>query len=257
MRILIVEDEPLAAERLAQLILEYESHIQVVATLDSVRGTVKWLQEHPEPDLVFMDIELADGLSFNIFEQQRLQAPVIFTTAYDEYAIRAFKVNSVDYLLKPLSAEDVAQAIDKYVRLFTRPEPALAPVNLQTIKALLEDMHQPQVYKQRFVVRQGERLFSIPVQEILYFYAEEKLTFLKTRAGKRHIVEETLGELEARLDPQAFFRLNRQYLVCHDAIQEIIAHSHSRLKVLLPFTEDDQIIVSKNKVGDFKTWLDA
>ena len=257
MRILIVEDEPLAAERLQDLIFDYESHIEVVAVKDSVKGTLKWLQENPTPDLGLFDIQLADGLSFLIFEQRRIEFPVIFTTAYDEYAIQAFKVNSVDYLLKPLEFDDLANAMDKFVKIHMPLQQTPTALNLETIQQLIQSVQRPQNYKERFVVKQGERLHSIQVKDILYFYAEDKYSFFRTVDNRRFLLDQTLGEIESQINPSHFFRLNRQYLVSHSSIADIISYTHSRLKVKLQHSEDNQIIVSKQKVASFKEWLGA
>lgn len=254
MNIVIVEDEPLAADRLQELVHEYESHIQVLARLDSVESAVSWFKENGMPDLIFMDIQLADGISFQIFEQSQIKAPVIFTTAYDEYAIRAFKVNSIDYLLKPLSFDSVANALDKFVNLHVKQE-APAAIDPTLLKTLMSQIQKPS-YKSRFIVKKGEHLLSVDINQVNYFYAEDKVSFLKTREGKRFIIQQTLGELEELLDPAIFFRINRQYIARFEAIEDIISYSNSRLKVKLSHCEDDEIIVSKQKVQAFKSWLD-
>jgi len=257
MKVLIVEDEPLAADRLEELILEYEPHIEIMAKLDSVSSVVKWISQNPLPDLAFFDIQLADGLSFRIFEQVDFKRPIVFTTAYDEYAIQAFKVNSIDYLLKPIQFDELADAIDKYVKLFDRTSFTGQPLTLDTIHQLIDSIGKKQAYKSRFVVKRGEHLQSIHINEILYFYTEDKVTFLKTQDGKRFIMEYTLSELEEQLDSKVFFRINRQYLISHQALKDVVAHSHSRLKVTLNHTDDDRIIISKQKVAEFKKWLGA
>ena len=257
MRILIVEDEPLAAERLEQLILEYESHMKIVAKKDAVSSTIQWLKENEKPDLAFFDIQLADGLSFMIFEQMKVDFPVIFTTAFDEYAIQAFKVNSVDYLLKPIEFESLANAIDKFVKIHQPFSQQSQKIDFGTIQQLISSVHQQKNYKARFVVKKGEHLYSIAVEDIAFFYSEDKYTFFKTTASDRFMIDHTLGELELMLDPEKFFRLNRQYLISHQAIKDIISHSHSRLKVQLSQADDDHIIVSKQKVAEFKKWLGA
>jgi len=257
MKVLIVEDEPLAAERLAELILQYESHIDIVASLDSISSTVEWIQKNKKPDLAFFDIQLADGLSFRIFEQVDFDVPVIFTTAFDAYTLQAFKVNSVDYLLKPIQFDDLAEAIDKYVKLFGKNMYASTPLTMETISELIQSVKQQTSppHKKRYVVRRGEQLVSVPVEEILYFYAEDKLTFFRTHENKRYTIEYTLSDLEQQLPTEDFFRINRQYIVSHRAIERIIAHSHSRLKLTLLFANDPHVVISKQKVLDFKRWL--
>lgn len=257
MKVLIVEDEPLAAERLEDLILQYESHIEILAKLESVEDTVNWLNSHPAPDLAFFDIQLADGLSFRIFDQVKFESPIIFTTAFDEYAIRAFQVNSIDYLLKPLEYEDLADALDKYAKLFINANVSKDIPSLETLQALMQSFQKPQKFKKRFVVKKGEHLVSVPVEETLYFYSEDKFTFLRMLEGQRYIIDFTLAELENQLNPEKFFRVNRQYLIAHEALQDIISYTHSRLKVRLKFSEDKNIVVSKQKVAEFKGWLEG
>ncbi len=258
MKVLIVEDEPLAAEQLEEMILTYESHIEILAKLDSIESAVQWLKTHPAPDLAFFDIQLADGLSFRIFEEVEFVTPVIFTTAFDEYALKAFEVNSIDYLLKPIGYENLAKAIDKYAKLFLAPQVnAPATLNLATIKSVMESIQKPKRYKSRFVVKRGEHLHSLSVEEVLYFYSEDKFTFIKTRQDQRFIIDFTLAELESQLDPERFFRVNRQYLITHTALKDIISYSHSRLKVNLLHSDDANIVVSKQKVPEFKTWLEG
>ncbi len=258
MKVLIVEDEPTAADRLEELILQYEPHIDILAKIDTVSEAVQWLKQHPHPNLAFFDIQLADGLSFRIFEQVNFKTPVIFTTAYDEYAIQAFKVNSIDYLLKPIQFEDLADAIDKYVKLFQSPSSTLNDsLNLETITQLIESVKKEKKYKYRYIVKKGEHLHSITTEEILYFYAEDKITFFKTRDGKRFIIEYTLAQLEDQLDPQLFFRINRQYIISHASLKDVVTHSHSRLKVVIQYAENEKVIISKQKVAEFKDWLGA
>ncbi len=255
MKVLIIEDEPLAAERLAQLIHEYESHIEVVDILDTVEGAVEWLKRKPRPDLIFLDIQLADGLSFQIFEKVKVEVPVIFITAYDSYAIQAFKMNSVDYLLKPISFEELAQAMDKFVKVFwDKKAPQQVKVDLEVLKEAL----RPKIssYKSRFVVKRGEQLYPVSVQEILYFYSEDKATLFKTRDKQRFLIEGTLNEVEAKLDPQQFFRVNRKFICRIEAIKEIITYSQRRLRLKLRHAEDEEVLVSREKVQQFKDWLD-
>ncbi|MEO1450974.1 MAG: LytTR family DNA-binding domain-containing protein [Bacteroidota bacterium] len=265
MRVLIIEDEPLAAERLEQLILRYEPHIEMVGQLDSVIESVEWLQVHPRPDLIFVDIHLADGLSFQVFERVQVNCPVIFTTAYDAYAIQAFKLNSVDYLLKPLDYEGVAGAMDKFIKLHWDKNPQAqkpALIDMAALQALFQgQMQQPgatesPAYKSRFVVKQGEQLVAVPIEEILYFYAEEKVSFLRTQSGKRYIIDFTLGELEAKVDPRLFFRVNRTYLARFESIEQMVSFSNRRLKLTLKHAAGERVLVSREKVAEFKAWLD-
>ena len=256
MKVLIIEDEPLAAQHLKKLILQYESHIEVVGIEDSVSGAIKWLENHPRPDLIFLDIQLADGISFSIFEQVQVDSPVIFTTAFDEYAIRAFKLNSVDYLLKPLDYDELASAMDKYVKLYrdTQRKSVVHSLDITSLREIV--LGERQDYKSRFVVKMGEHLHSIPVEDILYFYSEDKISLFKTREDKRFIIDFTLGEIEEKVDPKLFFRLNRKYLVQHNAILDIVSFSNRRLKVGLKYATDTDILVSRERVNAFKEWLD-
>lgn len=257
MKVLIIEDEPLAAERLSEMIVEYESHIEIQGMLDSVKGAVAWLKRNPTPDLMFLDIQLADGLSFAIFDEVNPNCPIIFTTAYDEYAIKAFKLNSIDYLLKPLDFEELATAMDKFVKVHYKP--AIPNINngidIEALRAMMQPK-EPQ-YKQRFVVKKGEHLRAIPVDEILYFYSEDKVTFFKSSEGERFMINFTLGEIEGMIDPAIFFRINRTYLLRYEAINDMINYSNRRLKVKLQHATDPNILVSREKVGMFKEWLDS
>ena len=254
MNILIIEDEPLAASRLEKLILQYEPHIQILDKIDSVEDTVEWLQTHPHPDLCFMDIQLADGLSFGIFDKIKLQSPVIFTTAFDEYAIRAFKVNSIDYLLKPLDFESVANALDKYASLhLNTPKPTgMSP---EVLEQVLQQFQKPD-YKSRFVVKRGDKLVSVKATDICYFWSEDKATLIRTNAGKKYVVDYTLSELEELLSPEHFFRIGRAYIVQIDAVEEIVAYSASRLSLTLTQGHESAVLVSKQRVGAFRAWLD-
>lgn len=258
MKVLIVEDEPLAASHLASLIHQYESHIQILDKLESVREVVAWFGQNKEPDLLFLDIHLADGLSFAIFEQVEIQCPVIFTTAYGEYALQAFRANSIDYLLKPVQFDQLAQALDRYVTWFQRGAKAQKPqlVDLNVLRQMMHSQQEAPAYKKRFVVKKGEHLVSVPVEEILYFYSEDKATLFRTREGKRYIIEPTLSDLEPQVDPDLFFRVNRSCLLRLDAIQNILSYSNRRLKLTLQHQPEGEVIVSREKVREFKDWLD-
>jgi len=252
MNILIVEDEPEAAARLSKLLKELRPTIRIVASLDSVRSSVKWITDNPSPDLVFMDIQLADGLSFEIFEKVEIKVPVIFTTAYNEYALKAFKVNSIDYILKPLDKDEVAAAFKKYENL-TGKGPSRDKV-MESIGAAMQMLTKR--YKERFVLKVGEHLRSVEVSDVLYFNSLEKTTFAVDNAGRKHILDFTLDQLEALLDPARFFRINRKYIVSVDSIRDMISHTNSRLKLLLKSSDDDDIIVARERVQEFKDWLD-
>lgn len=252
MNILIVEDEPEAAARLANLLKELRPNINIVGSLDSVRSAVKWLSDNPSPNLVFMDIQLADGLSFEIFEKVEIKVPVIFTTAYNEYALRAFKVNSIDYILKPLDKDEVAAAFRKYENLTGNA--AVPDKMIESIGAAMQMLTKR--YKERFVIKVGEHLRSIEVSEVLYFNSLEKTTFAVSNDGRKHILDFTLDQLEGLLNPSRFFRINRKYIVSVESIRDMISHTNSRLKLLLKSSDDDDIIVARERVQEFKEWLD-
>jgi len=256
LRALIVEDEPLAARRLTELLRKQEQPLDVVGVAESVAEAEVFLQTlQPGPDVLFLDIHLADGLSFEIFERQQVTCPVIFTTAYDRYALRAFKVNSVDYLLKPIEPEELTGALAKLRSLHAAP---VAPTFDASMLAEMLRQAQPSTsYKTRFVVRVGEHLKAIPTEQIAYFFSLEKATLLQTKENRRFVVDYTLEQLENLLDPRHFFRLNRAYLAHADAIQDIIHYTNSRLQtVLRPASSDDTVLVSRERVAAFKAWLD-
>jgi DNA-binding LytR/AlgR family response regulator len=254
MKVLIIEDEKLAADRLAALVRQYDAAIDVLGQLSSVRKAVETINHLYQPDLIFMDIQLADGLSFEIFEQITLPCPVIFTTAYDEYAIRAFKVNSIDYLLKPIDAGELAVAMNKFRSLQQAAVPA-SP-NLAMLEQALQLLGQQQ-YKNRFLIKVGEHLKYVPADTIDFFFSMEKATFLQTRDNKRYVVDYPLDQLEKICDPRQFFRINRAYLVSLPAIQDIVSYSSSRLKTVLRNSADADIVVSRDKVQAFRDWLDG
>jgi two-component system LytT family response regulator len=254
MTTLIIEDEKLAAEKLIELIYKYDSSIEVKAILDSVEKSVDWFRKNNHPDLVFMDIQLADGLSFEIFEKTEVNSPVIFTTAYDEYTIDAFKVNSVDYLLKPVDIDELTAAINKYKSNF-------GPKGLKEFKPGPEIYEKlinqlTQSYKNRFLVKVGLHIRSLPVEDIEYFYTSEKSTFLCTTDGKNYDLDYSLDQLAKLVDPGLFFRISRKFIINLSAIKDIIAYSNSRLKIILKNPPDEDAIVSREKVRDFKKWLD-
>ncbi|WP_439881014.1 LytR/AlgR family response regulator transcription factor [Pontibacter sp. MBLB2868] len=253
MRILIVEDEKLAADRLASLLKRIECTAEIVATTPSVRKTVALLNLKPQLDLIFMDIQLADGISFEVFDQVPVEVPVIFTTAYDSYAIRAFKVNSIDYLLKPIDEDELQAALEKFRKIRSHA----APPQLGALEQTLQLLNGGKSYKTRFVVKVGEHLHTIPVEEAACFYSYEKATFLQTTAGKRYAIDYTMEQVESLVDPECYFRVNRGYLVKLKAVKDIVAWSNSRLKLELHHpTPAGEVVVSREKVNDFKAWLD-
>ncbi len=251
MNVLIVEDESMAAKRLVTLLEKVNPNINVLAKLDSVKRAVKWLSEN-EADLLFFDIQLADGLSFEILEQIPVSSPIIFTTAFDEYAIQAFKLNSIDYLLKPIDPEELERALKKYQDRFGAQEQP--PMNMALIEQAMKMMTKK--FKERFVVKIGEHIHTIPTANTAYFFSQEKATYLQTSEKNRFIIDYTLEQVEQLVDPEKFFRINRKYLVSLEAVNDIVTYSNSRLRLVLKHTDDMDAIVSRDKVQDFKKWLD-
>lgn len=250
MKVLIVEDEGIAAERLIQLLNQVDPTIEIVEHLDSVKSVVEWFQNHATPELAFFDIQLADGLSFEIFEKIEISCPIIFTTAYDQYAIEAFKVNSIDYLLKPMMEADLQRALDKFKKQNN-------PNQSVDVGALMQLMQQQsKTYKERFVIKVGEHLKSVLTESVEIFYSENKATYLLTNEAKRYIIDFTLDQIQEAVDPKSFFRINRKYLIHINSIKDIITFSNSRLKLELSNYYSDALIVSREKVTAFKEWLD-
>lgn len=252
MNVLIIEDEPQAAQRIETLLKKLMPGVDVLDRLDSVSKSVKWIKAHPSPDLILMDIQLADGISFQIFEQCEVKSPVIFTTAYDEYAMKAFKVNSIDYILKPVDEEELNLALKKYHGLVSGGTPLT--ITLESIGQAIQMLTKK--YKTRFVIKVGEHLKSLEVIDILFFQSIEKATYCQTTDGRRNILDFTLEELEAVLDPMRFFRINRKYIVSAAAIMDIVSYSNSRLRLSLKNSSDKDIIVARERVQEFREWLD-
>ncbi len=249
MKVLIIEDEERAARRLKQLIENLHQKVEVLDTVDSVKNAILWLTKNPTPDLLFMDIQLGDGISFEIFEVITINCPVIFTTAYDEYALKAFEVNSIDYLLKPIDEDSLRAAFNK-LSLLKAQATGPSEEKVATISNMMAN-----TYKNRFIIKIGEHIKSIPVKDILYFFSREKATFLKTTDGKNYLIDYALDKIEGMLEPNIFFRINRRYLIDIESIKDIVSYSNSRLKVSLKKNVEDDIIVSRDRVQDFKTWL--
>lgn len=249
MNILLIEDEDPAAKRLQKMIAEIEPAATVSDNIVSVASAIKWLKENELPDLIISDIQLADGLSFEIFKTADVHCPVIFTTAYDQYAIEAFRVNSIDYLLKPVKKDELTAALSKYKKL---QKPA-APLD---IEQLLKSMQpQTQEYKKRFVVRYGEHIKTINIDEVAYFYTEDKINFLTTKENRRFTIDFNLDTLESMLDPKEFFRINRQYIIGIQSIAEMFAYSKSRVLIKLNPPAKHETVVSTERSADFKLWL--
>ncbi len=249
MKVIIIEDESLTAQRLETMLSKYSSNIKVQAVLPSVTDSVQWLRKNDAPDLVFMDIHLEDDLCFKIFELAPLTSPVIFTTAYDDYMVKAFKVNSIDYLLKPINYLELIAAIDKYKALkeqFSKPDfsPLLQYIGQSTPE-----------YKTRFMVTVGTKIRSIEVADIAYFYSDEKITFMVTREGQNLPIDFSLDKLTTLLNPQQFFRANRQFLVGFGAVQTVHTQFKGKLKLDLAPKSKLEVFVSGDRMTDFKEWL--
>ncbi|MDX2128500.1 MAG: LytTR family DNA-binding domain-containing protein [Chloroherpetonaceae bacterium] len=256
MNILILEDEPFAAKRLEIMLKDMNASYQILSVIDTVSGAVKWFSNHQMPDLAFFDIHLADGISFEIFNQVSIECPIIFTTAYDEYALQAFKVNSIDYLLKPFDFQDLQKAIEKLLRLRRENEPERAiEKRLSQLENLIKEATSKVQYRTRFLVESRGQMISIPVQSINYFYSTSKITTLVSNEGRKFIIPETLEEIETQLNPNNFFRLNRWVIGSASSIEAIEASFGGKLKVTLSPRIDDEVIVSKEKATPFKEWL--
>ena len=251
---LIIEDEKPAA-RLLQRKLE-KLDVTVETMLHSVEESVQWFENNPHPDLIFLDIQLSDGLSFEIFEKIDIKSAIIFTTAYDEYALKAFKLNSIDYLLKPIDEDDLEVAVSKYKSRI--PKMAAENSNLQLdfeqIRQMLSNPFE-KTYKKRFTVKIGQHLKVISTEEIECFFSENKGTYIHTYDNRDYLIDSTLEILEQELDKKDFFRVSRKFIVPLKAIKEIQVYTNSRLKVILPTYKEDEVIVSREKVQDFKSWL--
>jgi DNA-binding LytR/AlgR family response regulator len=251
MRIVIVEDEEPAAQRLARIIKEQLPEVLVEAQLGSVAEATEWFRENKAPDLAFFDIQLGDGISFEIFKKATVDCPVIFTTAYDQYAIEAFKVNSIAYLLKPVSRDDLAEALEKYSKM----KEAFSPPAID-MSNLLEAITDKRVsYKERFVVRYGEIIRAVETKNVAYFFTEDKMAFLITGEGKKYPIDNNMEELEKLLDPKTFFRINRQFIISYHAIDEMVSYSKSRVMVKLKPLSKHDTIVSTERSPNFKAWL--
>ncbi len=253
MKILIVEDEPLAAAQLAANIAVLKPGAQILAVCDTVKSTVNWLKNNPAPDLSFFDIQLGDGLSFEIFDQFNFNSPVIFTTAFNQYAIQAFKVNSIDYLLKPIDKHELENALIKFENLNNSKNTAFSPRILEEIVSSLKRKS----FKDRFLVKVGTHLRVVETPDILYFYSLQKGTYLKLNDGKDYVLDQSLEQIELLVDPMAFFRINRKYLVALKSISDVITYSNSRLKLKVQHPIDDEFLVAREKVKDFIEWLEG
>jgi DNA-binding LytR/AlgR family response regulator len=253
MNVLIIEDETLAAERLQLLIKQYDPSITVQACLDSIEDSVKWLQTKPHPDVLLVDIQLSDGPSFEIFKKVPIQKPVIFTTAYDNYAVDAFQLFSIDYILKPITAVALANAFNKYKNLS-------AAFFIADYSLLTEQLKEnfTNKYRNRFLAKVGQRSFFIKSEEVACFMADNKIVTLLDKEGNRYLINYTLEKLEPLLDPNNFFRLNRKVIVHSNAIEQIKPYYNNRLKLLVKGNNpENEIIISRERVAEFKIWAEA
>ncbi|MBE0647188.1 MAG: response regulator transcription factor [Bacteroidales bacterium] len=251
MKVLIIEDELFAAGKLEQMLLEIDPSVRVLAKLGSISESVKWFMDHT-CDLIFLDIQLSDGISFSIFEQVNLNTPVIFTTAYDQYAIKAFRLNSISYLLKPIRRDELEESLKKYQSL-----KSTFSIDFDMLLATIQG-REPE-YKKRFLIQIGEKIKKVEMHEIAYFFVLEKAVFMKTFPGNSYPVDYTLDKLESLVNPDRFFRINRKYLVSMDSISNMVAYSRSRVKLELTPKADEELdtIVSIDRSSDFKKWLNA
>ncbi|MDG2193896.1 MAG: LytTR family DNA-binding domain-containing protein [Polaribacter sp.] len=251
MNVLIIEDEKPAARRLSRMLVDLG--VAADQMLHSVEESIHWFQNNKHPDLIFLDIQLSDGLSFEIFDHVTISSAIIFTTAYDEYALQAFKLNSIDYLLKPIDKGELKAAVDKYKNQQTQQSEI--HINFDDIKKLL--IHPvDRKYKKRFTIKVGQHLKVIPVDDIECFYSENKGTYLHTTSNRNYLLDGALEHLSTVLNPECFFRVNRTFIVRIDAIKDIIAYANSRLKIVLNSYSETEIIVSRERVKEFKNWID-
>ena len=252
MTTLIIEDEEPAYRRLHKMMKELEPGHTLLNQIVSVSSAVKWFKDNEAPDLIISDIQLSDGISFDIFKQVDIKCPVIFTTAYDQYAIEAFKVNSIDYLLKPVKKEELEKAVTKFKSL--TPATAAPAIDINKLLQSLQPAAGAE-YKKRFVVRYGEHIKTIDIEEVVYFYTEDKATFLCTKDARRFVVDFNLDTLDSILDPKIFFRINRQFIISIHSIAEMFAYSKSRVLIKLNPAAKHETIVSTERSADFKHWL--
>jgi len=251
-KVVIIEDEKIAARRLERLLTKFE--ITIIEKLTSVENSIKWFLTNEHPDLIFLDIQLSDGLSFEIFEKINIESQIIFTTAYDEYAIKAFKLNSIDYLLKPINEEELAISIKKYRKFNIKNT---SPIDNNQLNKIKELLYKPlNKYKERFVIKIGAHIKTISSSNIECFYSENKATYVLTNDNKNYLIDYSLEQLETIVSPETFHRVNRQFIININSIKDIIFYSNSRLQITLSHYNNQEIIVSRERVKDFKLWLE-
>lgn len=252
LNILIVEDEPLAAAQLASLIGQIEPNARIVAMCDTVKSTIQWIQENPSPDLAFFDIQLGDGYSFEAIDAgPELTFPIIFTTAFDQYTLQAFKTNSIDYLLKPLNRDELKGAFAKFKQLYTQQN-----LSLEKLRKIVLHAEKPR-YKSRFVVKVGTHLRQIEVKSVSFFYSEAKASFVQLENGKNYLIDFALDHLEQMIDPTLFYRINRKYIISHDAIDDMCYFSSNKLRIKLKLCRDSNVFVARDRLKNFRAWLEG
>lgn len=251
MNIIIIEDEKPSARRLQRMLTALDMEAETM--LHSVEESIEWFQNNEHPDLIFLDIQLSDGLSFEIFETIEIKSAVIFTTAYDEYALQAFKLNSIDYLLKPIDEDDLASAVEKFKG--RAPQKQAVTLDFDDIKKLLVNPIERE-YKKRFSIKVGQHLKLINIEDIECFYSENKGTYAHTNEGRNYLLDNTLDQLEDELEPHTFFRISRKFFVNINAIKDMVSYTNSRLQIKLNHYNEQEVIVARERVKDFKNWLE-
>ena len=251
MKAVIIEDEKIAAQSLKSVINQLDASIEVLAILQTVEDSVEWLTNNPQPDLLFVDIHLADGSSFSIFDKVKVKCPIIFTTAYDEYALKAFEVNSIDYLLKPINKDDLQRALNKYKNLKGQSD---AIDYMSVVNQLLAHTNAVNNYKEYFLVPERDKLIPLATKDIAFIYIDLKLIKAVTYSGKVYYMNQNLDELMSQLNPKKFFRANRQYIIAHEAVKDISIWFGNKISINLTVPTEEKIIVSKARVSEFKNW---
>ncbi|MFT6319477.1 MAG: DNA-binding LytR/AlgR family response regulator [Granulosicoccus sp.] len=254
MKILIIEDEIRAAQQLQIMLKNNYPNFTILDTLESVEDSVAWLNNNTPPNLILMDIQLADGLSFEIFQQVNIEVPVIFTTAYDQYSIKAFKVNSVDYLLKPIQENELKSAIEKYQRLYTQN--TSSNIDTNTLEKLITNLVAEPARK-RFMVKNGGAMTFVSMEEVAYFYSEDGISFLVKKNNKRYILEMTLDAIEKDISRSNFFRINRSQIVGIESVEKIHPYFNHRLKLDISGNSKLEFVVSRNRTSEFKAWVNT
>ncbi len=249
-KVIIVEDEKPAARRLQRMLSKI--NIETETMLHSVSESVEWFNNNEHPDLIFLDIQLSDGLSFEIFEHVKIESAIIFTTAYDEYALKAFKLNSIDYLLKPIDEEELEAAITK----FKATQKHTGSINVNDLRSLLTSSSNNKTFKSRFTAQVGQHLKLVEVSDIACFFSENKATYIHSFSGRNYPIDVPLEQLEEELDPEKFYRINRKCILNINAIKDIVSYTNSRLEIKIDDFDEFQLIVSRERVKDFKAWLD-